>query len=314
MVAECYGLEAFVVAVRSAGGAITAGIPLIRVRRPFRQSRLVALPFTDFCPPLASNDAERARLGLALEEVRETVGADRIVVRGAMPEAPLFLNAGFRHVLRLQPDPAVVYSRFHRSQVQRNIRKAEAGELTLRVSSPGHSLLDQFYALHLATRRRLGVPIQPRRFFELLRDRILEPGIGWIVSVETSGRPIAAAVFLAANGTVVYKFGASDADAWQVRPNHFLFWNAIRAACEAGHEQFDFGRSDPDAGGLRSFKRSWGAEERTLHYHSIGGTPARRLASASEAGLAHRLMRATIRRGPPWMCRLSGELLYRFVA
>lgn len=313
MVADCYHLPAFVIAVRDASGAISAGIPLIQTRVPLRPTRLVALPFTDLCPPLAASDAEGIRLVAALDATRRASGAQRVEVRGPLPTAAVFEDAGYRHVLRLDADPAAVFARFHRSQVQRNVRKAEANELTLRIGTRDRDLLVDFYALHLATRRRLGVPIQPRRFFWLLRERILRSGMGWVVSVESAGRPIAAALFLASKGTVVYKYGASDADAWHLRPNHLLFWNAIRAACEAGHQHFDFGRTDADADGLRAFKQSWGAEEHRLLYHVVGDA-APMPSSPAPPGVARRLMGGVIRRSPAWICRWSGELLYRFVA
>ena len=317
MVAECYRLRAFVVAALDASGAIVAGIPVIETRFPFRPKRLVALPFTDYCPPLANTAGDGARLIAGLNEVRRTVGAERVEVRGPLSAAAEAVgeleDAGYRHVLALESDANAVYARFSRSQVHRNIRKAEASGLTLRIGSAEHDLLDDFYGLHLATRRRLGVPIQPRRFFHLLRERILRPGIGWVVTVESAGRPVAAALFLASPGTVVYKYGASDADAWNLRPNHLLFWSAIRAASEAGHRQFDFGRSDHGADGLRAFKRSWGADEERLVYHGIGTLGRARTAGASP-GRARQIAETVIRRSPPWVCRWSGELLYRFVA
>ncbi|MGH2381667.1 MAG: lipid II:glycine glycyltransferase FemX [Candidatus Limnocylindria bacterium] len=313
LVADCYHLAAFVIAVRDAGGAISAGIPVIQTRVPLRPTRLVSLPFTDICPPLAASDADRGRLVAALEVARHKARAQRAEIRGPLPEAAVFEDAGYRHVLRLDGDPATVFGRFHRSQVQRSVRKAEASGLTLRVGTRDRDLLDDFYALHLGTRRRLGVPIQPRRFFSLLRERILRSGIGWVVSVETSGRPIAAALFLASKGTVVYKYGASDADAWRLRPNHLLFWNAIRAACESGHQDFDFGRTDAGADGLRAFKQSWGTEELRLLYHAVGDA-APLPASPAHPGAARRLMGGVIRRSPAWVCRWSGEMLYRFVA
>src|SRR5262249_59613082 len=126
----------------------------------------------------------------------------------------------------------------------------------------------------LARRRRQGVPIQPKRFFGLLWDRIIAPGMGSVLVVETpAGDPIAAAVFVAWNGTVVYKFGASDASSWSLRPNHLLFWHAIRTACEQGCRWFDFGRTDLGQEGLRNFKLSWGAAEEPLFYATVGSTP-----------------------------------------
>ena len=312
-VAGAYGLRSFAIAVRDASGAISAGVPVIETRPPFTRKRWVSLPFTDLCPPLAATPEDGHRLVAALDAARTASGASRWEARGPLPGGTPFEDAGYRHVLRLEPDADAVYARFHRSQVQRNIRKAEANDLTLRVGTGDADLLDDFYALHLDTRRRLGVPIQPRRFFNLLRERVLRSGIGWIVSVESEGRAIAAALFLAANGTVVYKYGASDADAWRLRPNHLLFWHAIRTACEAGYRVFDFGRSDADADGLRAFKASWGADEERLIYHALGDAPPMS-ETAPGPGLASRSLGAVIRRSPPWVCRWSGELLYRFVA
>jgi lipid II:glycine glycyltransferase (peptidoglycan interpeptide bridge formation enzyme) len=172
-------------------------------------------------------------------------------------------------------------------------------------------LTEVFYDLHAATRRRLGVPVQGRRFFELLWDRVLEPGGGSVLVASVGNEPIAAAVFLAAGDTVIYKFGASDADAWRLRPNNALFWTAIRDACADGRRYLDFGRSDHESEGLRRFKSSWGAEEIPLVYSSTRPT------AVAHTGLPGRLGRAAsfvIRRSPPVVCRVIGRAFYRYAA
>jgi len=183
--------------------------------------------------------------------------------------------------------------------------------LTVRLGDRPEDLVETFYRLHLKTRRRQGVPIQPRRFFHLLWRHAIATGLGSVLVVEAAGTPIAAAVFLQANGTVIYKFGASDEDAWSLRPNHLLFWHAIRSACESGAKRFDWGRTDLDNEGLRSFKRSWGAEEIPLEYCSM---LPRSGAAGAQHGLSGRVLGAMIRRSPETVGRLVGEALYRFVA
>jgi CelD/BcsL family acetyltransferase involved in cellulose biosynthesis len=101
--------------------------------------------------------------------------------------------------------------------------------------------------------------LQRRRFFELLWDRVLAPGGGYVLVAELQGEPIAAAVFLVDERTTIYKYGASDQRHLKTRPNHALFWEAITDACARGHRRFDFGRSDFGGEGLRRFKSSWGA-------------------------------------------------------
>lgn len=312
-VAESYRLPAFVMVTRDDAGAIVAGLPVVETGLPFRPRRWVSLPFTDYCPPLAVSSAAEAQLAEVVEAARREAGASRAEVRGEMAGSHPFRHAGYRHVLPLEAGASAVYARFHRSQVQRSIRRAEASELSLRTGVAAADRLEDFYRLHVDTRRRLGVPVQPKRFFARLREHVLRSGVGWIVTAELHGRAVAAALFMAVNETVIYKFGASDEGAWHLRPNHLIFWHVIRDACERGYRRMDFGRTDIDTPGLRAFKRSWGADEEELVYHAFG-TDRRGVVSPEEPGLGQRTLSTVIRRSPAWVCRWTGELLYRFVA
>ncbi|HEV3363280.1 MAG TPA: GNAT family N-acetyltransferase, partial [Acidimicrobiia bacterium] len=115
--------------------------------------------------------------------------------------------------------------------------------------------------------------------------------------------------FLTWNGTVIYKYGASDPASWSFRPNHLLFWDAIRWSCDHGYRTFDFGRTDRANSGLRAFKAGWGATEEPLIYSVFG--------DSAEGGIGERLQSLAapiIRRGPAWLPRLLGEALYRYSA
>src|SRR5438067_6027003 len=107
--------------------------------------------------------------------------------------------------------------------LRRNIGVAERLGVTLyQGNSPDD--MEVFYRLHLMTRRRLGVPIQPRRFFHLFNSYIIDHHLGFILSAHVDDVPIAAAVFLNWNGVLIYKYGASDHRFWNYRPNNLLFW------------------------------------------------------------------------------------------
>ena len=215
---------------------------------------------------------------------------------------------GVIHVLELDTDPELVRRGFSRSQVVRNIARGEREGVEVRAAAtPGD--VDEFYELHVRTRRRQGVPVQPRRFFDLLRARVLEPGLGTILLAYRDEIALAGALFLSWNGSTIYKYGASDPEGWPFRPNHMLFWVAIRDACLRGDHRFDFGRTDFDNPGLRAFKSGWGARERPLVYSAL--TPD---ALGGRHGLAERVLGAAIRRGPSWVCRGVGELVYRYAA
>lgn len=311
LVADCYGFRAFALALNDVTGTVRAGLPLVEVRHLPIGPKWVSLPYTDYCPPLASARREEEELPSALRRASRAAGVRRVEVRAPLGGGSATATAALRHVLALDRDPAQVYAGFHRSQVQRNIRRAEREGLTVRRATRLEDLVDTFYRLHLRTRRRLGVPVQPRRFFRLLWDNAVRTGLGSVLIVEESGRPIAAAVLLAWNRTVIYKFGASDASAWSLRPNHLLFWHAIRAACEQGYQWFDFGRTDVSQAGLRNFKLSWGAAEEPLVYRTLDAKPE--LGYAAE-GMATRMLRPIIRHSPLLVCRALGETLYRYVA
>jgi CelD/BcsL family acetyltransferase involved in cellulose biosynthesis len=310
LVADCYGFRPFAAAVEDGAGTISAGLPIVEVRHLLGRRRWVALPFTDYCPPLASDDAGERALAEMLRRAAREAGVASVEVRASLEGGTPLPEPALRHVLELDADPMVVYRGFHPSQVQRSIRRAERQGLRVRRSVEPEDLLRTFYELHLRTRRRQGVPIQPRRFFRLLAARLMAHGQGWVDIVEAAGRPIAAALFLAGNGTVIYKFGASDESAWPMRPNHLLFWHAIRAACEDGYRTFDFGRTDAGHDSLAAFKRSWGAREEQLTYSILG--PA--VPAQAGHGVAARVLGHAIRHTPSFVCRAAGELHYRNVA
>jgi CelD/BcsL family acetyltransferase involved in cellulose biosynthesis len=311
VVADCYGFHAFALAATDAAGAIRAGLPVVEVRHFHGGPKWVSLPFTDYCPPLVSCRQDEEQLASALQRASRAAGARRVEIRAPLAGSSATGPTVLRHVLALGRSPADVYAGFHRTQVQQRIRRAERQGLTVRRATRPQDLVDTFYQLHLRTRRRLGVPVQPRRFFRLLWENTISTGLGSVLIVEVAARPIAAAVFLAWNGTVIYKFSASDASTLSLRPNHLLLWHAIRTACEQGYRWFDFGRTDVGHEGLRSFKRSWGAAEDSLVYGTLDGRPD---ATHATEGMAARMMGPVIRHGPLLLCRVAGETLYRYTA
>ena len=124
-------------------------------------------------------------------------------------------------------------------------------------------------------------------------------------------QPVAAAVILAWNGTMIGKFIASDEEAWQLRPNTMLVWHAVQAASELGCRWFDFGRTDASNTGLRAYKQSWGAVEEPLVYGTLGASPE---PASHGNGMASRLLACAIRYGLLLVCCASGETLYRYAA
>jgi CelD/BcsL family acetyltransferase involved in cellulose biosynthesis len=291
--AECYGFRTFALALVDGAGRISAGLPLAEVIVPFRGRRWVSLPFTDFLPPLAEDDDALARLVAELASQRARAGIRAVELRSEVKLPGVHAVAeSYGHVLSLQ--------------VQWAIQKAEREGVKVRRAEVPADLTHVFFTLHAETRRGHGMPVQPRRFFELLWTRIVEPGLGYVLLAEVDGRTIAGAVFLAWNGTVVYKYSAARREYSRYRPTNLILWTAIRDACEQHNHTFDFGRTETGNKGLRAFKRGWGTKESLLVYTAIGNE------GAASSERRSRLMEVVIRRSPTFVARGLGTIFYRY--
>jgi hypothetical protein len=299
---EAYGYRPFALVLDGDSGALRAGLPVMEVEQR-RGGRWIALPFTDRCAPLLAGASEQ-EFAESLERTRKLAGIGRFDVRAELPGAQ-FLRGSLGHVVPLEADPEEVFGRI-RSRFRTMIRRLEReAVVTIERGERAAALTGVYYDLHLETRRRLGKPVQHRRFFELLWERALEPGLGFVLLAHAHGRPVAGAVFLAWNGTVIYLYGASNEEARSLHANELLFWRAIEWACRDGHESFDLGRTNPENNGLRQFKTGWGATETPLVYTALADEPVEEHGD----GRAQRFAETLIRRAPPGVSRRIGELL-----
>ena len=309
LIADAYGYRPVVMVQTDAAGRIMAGVPAMDVRTRLTGRRFAALPFTDYCPPLVRDAADLETFTAGLAQWWETAGRPRIEVRGPLPRRNGVrpVDVGVRHTLQLELDSERILHRSRRD-TRASIQRARRDGVEVRVSRSVADL-DTFYQLHVKTRQRLGVPVQPRRFIQALWEGVIEAGLGFAVFAFAGQQPIAAAIFLAWNGQLIYKYSASDVAYWKLRPNKLVVWTAIEWGCREGYQLFDFGRTDFEDSGLRDFKSSWGSTEMPLTYSYLRGQPLN-----TGRGAASRILARVIRSSPPIVCRAIGELLYRHFA
>ena len=308
LLADCYGFRPFVVAVLDSEGTVRAGLPMMETGSRLLGRRWTSLPFTDHCAPLYDDSDSLDRLARSLVAVSSDRRTPEIQLRCELPPLPDFQPYS-RHVLHtaeLEPNSDAVLRRIQ-TMHRRNVRIAERNGLRV-AQGTQRSDVDAFYRLHVETRRRQGVPVQPRRFFDLLRRNLLEAGFGFVLSVYDDERCLASAIFLHWHGTLTYKFGASATGGLHLRPNDLLFWTAMRWGCENGYALLDLGRTDLENVGLRAFKGGWGAQERPLVYTSVSSAPPRSITDSLMP-----LVKPVIRHSPQFVCRAMGELFYRYV-
>ena len=313
---KTYGYTPIVYTSSSPGDELRDGAVLCEVESWVTGRRLVSLPFSDHCEPLVDGDRNRKEFFTALVERSLHEGWRYVEVR---PRFPLLeVPSPFRsvesysfHELDLKPDCDTLFGKLHKSSTQRKIRRAKREGLTYQ-EGPAHSLLDVFYRLNLLTRRRQGVPPQPRKWFRNLID-----GFGPALKIRVASKgdvPVAGILTLEYKDTLTYKYGCSDARFHRLGGVHLLLWKAIEHAKSLGLLRFDLGRSDSDNQGLITFKSHWGATQSTLMYLRYAESRNSRSSfipahSDWRLGLAKRVFSHT-----PAICLpVLGDLLYRHV-
>jgi hypothetical protein len=305
-----YGYEPVAFTTTPPAQELENGLVFCKIQSWLSGGRLVSLPFSDHCQPLAE--------GQSFTEVMDWLNTSRSLKHWRYVELrPLSGSDIFRsdvvksgsfsiQTLDLRPGLDVLFHNFHKSCVQRKIHRAEREGLTYQEGrSEAH--LSQFYELMLLTRRRHGLPPQPLAWF---RNVLHSVGAGILVRVASKdGQPIASMITMQFKDVLVYKYGCSDSRFNNLGGNPLLFWKAIQDAKHAGHRKFDLGRSETDNSGLISFKENWGATSVPLHYYR---QPAQQPASLI-SGWRGRFAKNVFSIMPNSMLSATGKLLYRHI-
>jgi Acetyltransferase (GNAT) domain len=271
-----YGYAPLVLTGSPPGQALRDGLVFCRVSSWITGTRLVSLPFSDHCEPLAGE----VRLPeyfdwLRTECDRHRYGYVEIRPLTWSPDEKLPLPSGrayYVHTLDLTPSPEKLFRSLHKDSMQRRIRRAEKEHLSYEVGR-SDQLLEEFCRLQLITRRRHQLIPQPKAWF---RNLVRCMGENLQIRLARRGTvPIAALLALRHRSSIIYKYGCSDARFHHLGAMPFLFWRFIDESRAAGAEEMDLGRSDLDQQGLITFKDRLGASKRRLHYirYSISGKP-----------------------------------------
>lgn len=304
-ISGCYGYRPFQAVVRNQEGEITAGIPIMEINSILGRRKWVSLPFSDHCRPLfRSDNALSILMNGLISEARNGI-IDSLALRWGYDSPDLFLSND--HVLtttHLTTSPEAIRARIKGNDF-RKVRLGARREIEC-IRSTSLEAMQIYFRLHLETRRRLGVPSQPWRFFRLFWEQIIAQGLGFVSLARKNGEYLAGIVFIHWNKTLVYKFAASSKNGRQLAAAYPLTWDAITWACENGFQILDWGRSDLEDQGLRDFKNRWASEESDLVYSS------NRQSSPVFLGKVYPLIHQIISHSPIWVCRVSGELFYRY--
>lgn len=242
-------------------GCIEGVLPLGEVRSRLFGHTLISMPYSVYGGIVADTEEATTALDRAAQALAEQRGVGHLEYRDrdapAHPEWPgTDLYATFRKAL----DPEVeknllAIPRKQRAMVRKGIKAGLKSEVE-------HDL-ERFYPAFCESWHRLGTPVFPRRYFELLLEEFGDAVD--IVSVTQEARVVCCVMNFYFRDEVWPYFAGITASARALAGSDFMYWEVMRLAVERGYKLFDFGRSKKGTGSW-DFKHNWGFEPQALHY------------------------------------------------
>jgi hypothetical protein len=303
---ETYSHKPFYMSL-SERGKLLALVPMMEVRSAITGQRGVCVPFADFCEPLVFDGCESKLVIETLARIARERNWKYFEVRGrkTFQFSSVPAVAFYGHQLDLRSGSEELFACLA-SSVRRAIRKAEKSGLCVRVSQASDAI-NEFYRLHVQTRKRHGLPPQPASFFLRIQEDVIKAGLGFVVLAASGSRAVAAAVFFQTGKKAVYKFGACDTRFQEFRGNNFVMWEGIKYLAQHGAEGLHLGRTSLENDGLRRFKLSWGAKEEKIEYFRFDPATNTCLTGRDNASGFHNTVFARL---PARVNQLIGALVY----
>lgn len=211
---------------------IEAALPVYSVRSWLKGNRLVSIPFATTSDPLAETKKQiRELLNAAIKKGRENktsfieIRTFNIEYKG---DSRITENRFYKfHYLKLIEPCEIIQKNFHRSSVNRRIKRSLKGTLSLKLGENENDLLT-FYQLYLITKKRLHLPPIPYHFFENLWKIFYPKQQVSLLLAMHHDRAIAGFILLKYKEQILAEFSGSDVNYKQYYPNHFFIGMLFR--------------------------------------------------------------------------------------
>jgi Acetyltransferase (GNAT) domain len=293
---------------------IIAGLPFFYVKSRILGNRVVSIPYATLSDPLVDNISQLVALLKKIKEMTIVHRTNSIEIR-SLKTADLFKDCQFQrlnfykhHYLDLTQGIQKLYQKFHRTCIRQRIARANNSGLIIQFGQT-EADLSKFYMVYALTRKRLGLPTHPYRFFKILWETLAPKGLVELMLVEKGNGTIAGLLALKFKDRFSVEYAASNDEYKAFSPNHFIFWEAIQSAHRQGFRVFDFGRTPPDNPSLMDFKRRWGTTELDLPQQYFPPRPEEEITQRSHSR-KHRLIKMICQKSHPYVCRLVDNFLY----
>ncbi len=308
-----YGFTAESRIAVDAAGVPVGGLPWVTVDDS-RGRRLLSLPFSDRADPPVP---DTAIWDLLFDTVDRGPGDSPFTLR-CLDDSPAVHGISLRttgeaawHGTPLDTEPDELHRRIG-SQSRRNIAAGHRAGLRVEVRDDLDAVRTMHH-LHVRLRKnKYRLLAQPWEFFERIWQEFAPDGRCVTLLARHGDEVAAAALFLEWNGVLYYKFGASDPEHLEVRPNDAIYWSAIQLGVARELVLVDWGLSDLDQPGLVRFKSRWASEQRRLVTLRAGVAElqsAQREFGDVLGGLTRVLTEPSV---PDEVTARAGALLYRY--
>jgi FemAB-related protein (PEP-CTERM system-associated) len=303
---ECFALPVSFVSCRDVNSRLVGILPLVEQSSLLFGRYLTSVPFFTYGGILADGDDAVASLMEGAMSLARSRRADHVELRHS---APLSLSLPERldkvsMVLDLPDSPEALAKRLG-SKLRSQIKRADREQS--QVVWGGKEILDEFYAVFSSTMHRLGTPVYPRKFFDIVFDA-LDRAVSVIV-VRAFGRVQAAAIVVQHGRRIEVPWAAATEAAKTASLNMKMYSEMLIQSIRLGAAAFDFGRSTAGSGTYR-FKAQWGAKEEQLHWH-YWLSEGRDVPKLNHANPRYARAAALWRRMPLWCANLLGPHISR---
>lgn len=235
-------------------------LPLVQVKSYLFGHALSSLPFCVYGGIAAVNDQARVLLDQVAQELARRLAVDYLEYRNINPYHSDWITKGLYVTFRKEIDSDVEKNMLAIPRKQRAmVRKGIKNNLQSSIDTD----IDQFFYAYSTSVHRLGTPVFPKKYFQILKSTF---GDDCELMTISSDKKVVSAVmsFYFRNEVLPYYGGGID-EARDLAANDFMYWELMRRSCEKGIKVFDFGRSKLDTGSY-SFKKNWGFEPQPLYY------------------------------------------------
>lgn len=304
-----------IAAIRDPDGAFLAGMAVYDVKSWILGRRLVSVPFASIAEPVVASPQQLSTLAGFINAERTASNIGRLEVRlknpvdGVADEGAMVLRNFKQHTLDLSRDEAFLYGKLSRTCIRAWIQKAEANNVVIQTGGVQPDDWRAFHDRYAASRRRLGLPAMPPRFFEALRKHLPPDSLVLQLATQDS-QVLGAGLSLVFNGVWILEWVGDSPEGRKVGANQALYWAAVRTAAARGCRTFSFGRTAVSNEGLRVYKRHWGTLESdlpTVLWGADGGTSA----ETASAGPWRQYVQPVMERAPATLYTALSSLCYR---